>query len=130
MAHGHNPAGQASTAAERAAIAKQRIEDCEIICKNALDRFAIEIWPDSMDNIMFPYKWRAKLAKRAIFIKLATDLVNVLKADCNLATSDIQDKISLILEVILLAVKNQDCQMEIAIFQNLVSAGAENVDPL
>ena len=53
---------------------------------------------------MFPYKWRAKLAKRVVFIKLATDLVKVLKADCDLVASGIQDEISLILEVILLAV--------------------------
>lgn len=130
MAHRHNLAAQASTAAERAAIAKQRMEGCEKICRKALDRFSIETWPDGMDDIIFPYKWRAKLAKRAVFIKSATDLVNVLKADCDLATPGIQDEISLILEVILLAVENQDCQMEIAIRQNLVSAGAENVDTL
>lgn len=78
----------------------------EKICRKALDRFVIETWPDGMDNIMFPYRWRAKLAQRAVFIKSATDLVNVLKADCDLATSGIQDKISLIFEVILLAVEN------------------------
>ena len=108
-ADGHNLAGQASTAAERAAIAKKRMEGCEKICRKALDRFAIETWPDGMDDIMFPYKWRAKLAKRAVFIKSATDLVKVLKADCDLVTSGIQDEISLILEIILLAVENQDC---------------------
>lgn len=58
---------------------------------------------------MFPYKWRAKLAKCAVFIKSATDLVKMLKADCDLATLDIQDEISFILEVILLVVENQDC---------------------
>ena len=100
-AHGHNLAGQASTAAERATIAKQWMEGYEKICRKALDRFAIETWPDSMDDIMFPYKWRAKLAKRAVLIKSATDLVKMLTADCNLATSGIQDKISLILEVML-----------------------------
>ena len=89
MTHGHNLASQASTAVERAAIAKQRMEGCEKICRKALDRFAIETWPDGMDDIMFPYKWMAKLAKLTVFIKSATDLVNVLKADCDLATSSI-----------------------------------------
>ena len=37
-----------------------------------------------MDDIIFLFKWRAKLAKRMIFIKLATDLVKGLKADCDL----------------------------------------------
>ena len=106
------------------------MEDCKKICRKALDRFAIETWPDSMDDIMFPYKWRAKLAKRAVLIKSATDLVKMLKVDCDLVTLGIQDKIFLIFEVILLAVENQDCQMEIAIRQNLVFVGAENVDTL
>lgn len=130
IAHGHNLAGQASTAAEKTAIAKQRIESCKKICKKALGRFATKTWLDSIDDIMFPYKWRVKLAKRAVFIKLAMDLVNMLKADCNVIISGIQDEISLIFEVILLAIENQDCQIKIAICQNLVSAGAENVDTL
>ena len=62
-----------------------------------------------MDDIIFLYKWRAKLAKCAVFIKSATDFVKMLKADCNLAILGIQDKIFLILEVILLAIENQDC---------------------
>ena len=41
-AHRHNLAGQASIAGERAAIAKQRMEDCKKICRKTLDRFAIE----------------------------------------------------------------------------------------
>lgn len=85
------------------------MEDCEKICEKALDRFAIKTWSDSMDDIMFSYKWRAKLAKHTVFMKSATDLVNVLKADCDLATLGIQDEIFFILEIILLAVKNQDC---------------------
>lgn len=83
-----------------------------------------------MDDIMFLYKWRAKLAKRAVFIKSIIDLIKVLKADCDLAILGIQNKISLILEIILLAIENPDCQMKIAICQNLVSAGTKNVDTL
>ena len=106
------------------------MESCKKICRKALNRFTIETWPDGIDNIIFPYKWRAKLAKRAVLIKSAMDFVKMLKVDCDLVTSDIQDKIFFILEVILLAVENQDCQMKIAIRQNLVSAGAENVNTL
>lgn len=38
---------------------------------------------------MFPYKWRVKLAKCAVFIKSATDFIIMLKADCDLAALDI-----------------------------------------
>ncbi len=55
-AHGHSLAGQASTVPERAVIFKQRTEDCDKACKKALDTFAINIWLDGMDDIMFPYK--------------------------------------------------------------------------
>ncbi len=78
---------------------------------------------------MFLYKWRAKLAKRGIFIKLSTDLIKALKADYNLTASGIQKHIPLILQVILLVVENEDHRTEIATRQNLVIVSGENVTP-
>ncbi len=127
--HEHSQALQAGTAAERAVIVKRRMEDCEKACRKALDTFAIGIWPDGMDDIMFPYKWRAKLAKRGIFIKSSTDLIKALKADCDLTASGIQEYIPLILQVILLAVENEDRRTEIDTRQNLVIVSGENVTP-
>ncbi len=121
-AYGHSQARQAGTAAERAAIVKRRTEDCEKACRKALDTFAIGIWPDGMDDIMFPYKWRATLAKRGIFIKSSTDLIKALKADCDLTTSGIH-----ILQVILFAIENEDLRKKIATRQNLVIVSVENV---
>ena len=74
-----------------------------------------------MNDIMFPYKWRAKLVKRGFFIKLAIAFVKALKADCNLTVLDIQEKILLILGMILLTVENKDRQRKIDICQDLVS---------
>ena len=54
--YGNNLASQGSIAAKKAAIAKQRMEDCEKICRIALDRFAIKTWPDSINDIIFLYK--------------------------------------------------------------------------
>lgn len=65
---------------------------------------------------------------RGGFIKSSTDLVKTLKADCELTAPGIQEQIPLIIEIILLAVENQDRQIEIAMRQNLVSVGGENVD--
>lgn len=76
---------------------------------------------------MFPYKWRAKLAKCGIFIKSSTDLIKALKADCNLTTLGIQKYISLIFQVILLAIEDDDCRIEIATHQNSVIIGSENI---
>lgn len=56
------------------------------------------------------------------------NFVKVYKTDCNLAALGIQEKISLLLEIILLTVKNKDCQREIDIHQNLISVGGENKD--
>lgn len=56
MTHGHNLASQANIAAEKVAIAKQRMESCKKIYWKALDRFAIKTWPDGIDDIMFSYK--------------------------------------------------------------------------
>ncbi len=128
-AHGHSQALQAGTAAERATIVKRRTEDCEKACRKALDTFAIGIWPDGMDDIMFPYKWRAKLAKREIFIKSSTNLIKALRADCDLTALGIQEHILLIFQVILLAVENEDCWTEIAIRQNQVIVSGKNVIP-
>ena len=83
-----------------------------------------------MNNIMFSYKYRTKLAKRGFFIKLLLNLVQVLKADCDLTTLGIQEKILLILQVILLTVENKDCQRKIDIRQNLISVGGKNKDRL
>ena len=99
---------------ERVVIIKQKIEDCEKACRKALNTFAIGIWPDSIDSIMFLYKWGVKLAKSSNFIKLSTDFIKILKTDCNLMASDIQEHISLIFQVILLAVENEDRWIEIA----------------
>ena len=49
-------ASQADTAARRAAIAKQKTEGCEKISKKVFNRFVIETWLDSIDNIIFSYK--------------------------------------------------------------------------
>lgn len=102
--------------------------DCKKICKKALNIFAINTWPNNMDNIMFLYKQRAELAKRRFFIKLSIDLVKVLKVDCDLIILGIQKKILLIFKMILLIVENKDCQREIDIHQNLVFVGNENKD--
>jgi len=78
---------------------------------------------------MFPYKWRAKLAKRGgVLLNRQRISLKRFKADCELTASGIQEQIPLILEVILLAVENEDRQIEIAMRQNLVSVGGENVD--
>ncbi len=68
------------------------------------------------------------MAKRRFFIKLSIDLVKALKADCDLTASSIQEKIPLILEVILSTVENEDRQREIDIRQNPVSVGGKNED--
>ena len=83
-----------------------------------------------MDNIMFPYKWRATLTKRGFFIKLVIDFVKALKMDYNLTALSIQKKIFFILGVILLTVRNEDHQRKIDIHQNLVSVDGENKDTL
>ncbi len=68
------------------------------------------------------------MAKRGFFIKSSIDLVKALKADCDLMALGIQEKIPLILGVILSTVENEDCQREIDIRQNPVSVGGENKD--
>ena len=88
---------------------KQRIVDCKKAYKKALDTFAIDTWPNGMDDIIFPYKWRAKLTKCGFFIESAIDFVKALKADCDLTASGILEKILLVLGVILLTVRNEDC---------------------
>lgn len=42
IAHGHNLADQASTAAEKAIIVKQKMKSCKKKCKKAFDWFVIE----------------------------------------------------------------------------------------
>ena len=108
-AYRYNSADQASTVAERAAIVKQRTADCEKACRKALDIFAIDTWPNSMDNIIFLYKWRVKLAKRGFYIKSSLDFVKALKADYNLMALNIQENIPFILGVILSTIENEDC---------------------
>lgn len=66
-AYKHNQACQASTIAERASIVKERMEDCKKVYRKAFNTFTIGIWPDGMDDIMFLYKWRAKLAQMRDF---------------------------------------------------------------
>lgn len=68
------------------------------------------------------------MAKCKFFIKLIIDLIKVLKADYDLTTLGIQEKIPLILGVILLTVRNEDRQREINICQNLIFIGSENKD--
>ncbi len=105
-AYRHSSIGQASTAAERTATVKQRMADCEKVCRKALDIFAIDTWPNGIDDIMFPYKWRAKLIKRGFFIKSSIDFIKVLKANYDLTVLGIQEKILFILGMILLTVEN------------------------
>lgn len=112
-AHRHSQTCQAGTAAEKVAIIKRKTEDCKKACKKTLDTFAIGIWSDSMDDIMFPYKWWAKLVKYGIFIKLLIDFIKALKADCNLTALGIQEHILFILQIILLVVENKDYRTEI-----------------
>ena len=69
-----------------------------------------------MDDIIFLYNWRAKLAKRRFIIKLSLDFVKVLKAGYNLMVLNIQEKTPYILEVILLIVANKDCRKKIDIY--------------
>lgn len=76
---------------------------------------------------MFSYKWRAKLAKHWIIIKFSTDLIKVLKTDCNLTALGIQKYIPLIFQVILLVVEDEDRRIEIVTCQNLVIVGSKNV---
>ncbi len=63
---------------------KQKTVNCKKVCRKALNIFAIDTWLNSIDNIIFLYKWRTKLAKRKFFIKLLIDLIKVLKVDYNL----------------------------------------------
>lgn len=126
-AYRHSQARQAGTIVEKTVIVKRRIEDYKKVCKKALDTFTIGTWPEGIDNIMFPYKWKTKLAKYEIFIKSSIDLIKVLKANCDLTISDIQEYISLILQIILLVVEDKDYQIEIATRQNLVTIGGKNV---
>lgn len=58
------------------------------------------------------------------------DLIKVLKADCDFPTLSIKDQMSLILQVILLAIENQDFQIETAKHQNLIFANDKNVNKL
>lgn len=115
---------------KKTAIVKQKTQDCEKTCRKSLNTFAIDTQLNGIDDIMFPYKWRAKLAKRGIFIKLSTDLIKALKPDCNLMASGIQEKIFFILGIILSAVENENCQKKIDIHQNLDSIGGENKDTI
>lgn len=68
------------------------------------------------------------MAKRGFFIQLSIDLIKVLKVNCNLTVLNIQEKIPLILRVILLIVKKEDCQKEIDIRQDLVFIDGKNKD--
>ena len=115
---------------ERIVIVKQKMADCKKIYRKAFNIFVIDTWPNSMDDIIFSYKWRAKLAKRGFFIKLVIDFVKALKADYNLTALGIQEKILFILGMILSIVGNEDCQKKIDIRQNLVSIGGKNKDML
>lgn len=56
MAYKLNLAGQASIAAKKVIIAKQKMKGCTKICRKTLDRFAINTWQDDIDDIIFPYK--------------------------------------------------------------------------
>lgn len=62
------------------------MEGCKKIYKKSFDRFSIMIWPDNIEDIIFLYKWKVKLAKYTVFIKSAIDLLEVLKVDYNLVT--------------------------------------------
>lgn len=57
------------------------MEDCKKAYRKALNTFAIDTWPNDIDNLMFPYKWNVKLAKCGIFIKSLTDFIKALNAD-------------------------------------------------
>ena len=74
---------------ETAVIIKQKIADCKKICKKALNIFAIHTSLNNIDDIIFLYHWRAKLAKCGFFIKLAIDFVKALRVDFDLTVSDI-----------------------------------------
>lgn len=56
--------------------------------------------------------------------------MKVLEINCNLAILCIQDKISLILDIIPLIVENYSCQVTIVLHLNLIFISAKNVDIL
>lgn len=55
------------------------IADCKKAYIKATNTFAIDTWSNCIDDIKFPYKWRAILVIREFFNKLSIDLVKVLK---------------------------------------------------
>lgn len=61
---------------------------------------------------------------------MSIDLIKALKIDYHLIILEIQEQISLIFEIILLAIKNEDCQIEITICQNMISVGNVNINTL
>lgn len=66
------------------------------------------------------------MTKHKILIKLLIDLIKTSKVDYNLTILGIQEYISLIIQVILLAVEDEDCWIKIAIYQNLVTVSSKN----
>lgn len=77
--------------------------------RRALDSFAIGTWSDSINNVIFLFEWRTKLAKYTVFIKLTIDIVKALKVNSDIWVLGIQDEISVIFKVIALVVENRDC---------------------
>ena len=105
----HSCAGQASIVVEKAAIIKQKMANCKKVCRKALYIFVINTWLNSINKIMFLYKWRAKLVKHGFFIKLSIDFIKTLKVNCNLIVLGIQKNIFFILKIILFTIENDDC---------------------
>lgn len=54
------------------------------LCKKPLNIFITKTYPDSINNIMFLYKWKSKLVKYVIFIKLSMDIIKIVKANLKL----------------------------------------------
>lgn len=60
--HEYSQACQAGIVVKKTVIVKWKTENCDKACKKTLNIFAIGTLPDSMDDIIFSYRWRAKLA--------------------------------------------------------------------
>lgn len=65
--------------AKKAIITKKRIKNYKKIYRKAFNSFAIKTQSNSIDNMMFSFKCRDKLAKNAIFTKLTINFDKVLK---------------------------------------------------
>ena len=81
-----------------------RAQACAEVYKQALNEYAIALWPRGEDGIMFPVEWRWKLAKYACNIRCTADIAKTVRPECNLSMSALQGSTEAILEVIISSV--------------------------